>query len=69
MLGNSFSKCSAALSERVAIAIKPACYSLITGDLNAYIINGTNIGSKYLTPISLTIFPKQSSATLDKSSN
>lgn len=69
ILDNSFSKCSAALSDNVAIAIKPACYSFIIGDLNAYIINGTNIGNKYFTPISLTILPKQSSATLDKSSN
>ena len=69
MLGNSFWKWSAALSDKVAIAIKPACYSFITGDFNAYIINGTKIGNRYLTPKSLTILPRQSSATLDKSFN
>ena len=51
------------------MAINPACYSFITGDLKAYIIKGTNNGNKNLTPISLTILPKQSSATDDKSSN
>jgi hypothetical protein len=69
IFGSSFSKCSAAFSDNVAIAIKPACYSLIIGDLKAYMISGTNNGNKNLTPISLTIFPKQSSATDDKSSN
>lgn len=69
MWGNSLSKCSDALSLKVAIAINPACCSLMLVDCNAYIICGTNNGNKNLTLKSLTILPKQSSATDEISFN